>query len=226
MRTVATVLRTGGHYTAEWVTRLERGARRFLQPDRFVCLTDAKDVGCERIALINRWPGWWAKLELWRPDLFEEGLVFYIDLDTLILQDFQEVWDYQGEFASLRDFTHPHIYASGLLLFRPNVQPLYRIAVQESRKVGSRQLNYGRLLPTRRARRQPARRFLNPRHRMDPWWNQYIVPDVLQDLYPGAIAHSDLDPCAACNGKCERKIVCMHGQPGELCDRLLGAWYS
>jgi hypothetical protein len=58
-------------------------ARNLTVPHRFVCLTDVTDVTCERIALTTDWPGFYAKLELFRPGLFH-GPVLYFDLDTVI----------------------------------------------------------------------------------------------------------------------------------------------
>jgi len=83
MITVACVLRSGGIYTPEWVKKLRDGvARHMTRPHRFVCLSDV-DVPCERIPLKTDWPGWWSKIELFRPRLFE-GPVLYLDLDCII----------------------------------------------------------------------------------------------------------------------------------------------
>lgn len=83
MITVACVLRSGGRYDTSWVSRLRRGVASHMQaPHRFVCLSDM-DVECERFDLIEGWPGWWAKIELFRPGLFG-GPVLYFDLDTII----------------------------------------------------------------------------------------------------------------------------------------------
>ncbi|KQT86194.1 hypothetical protein [Aurantimonas sp. Leaf443] len=85
MLTLVTVCRGGGRYDGVWVDRLARGARRAL-PDlgRIVCLTDlAVDCdGVERLPLVTDWPGWWAKMEAFRPGLFG-GTVLLCDLDTV-----------------------------------------------------------------------------------------------------------------------------------------------
>lgn len=78
--TVACVLRSGGMYNAVWVRKLRDGFARHLKaPHTFVCLSDVP-VPCERIPLETDWPGWWAKIELFRPGLFP-GPVLYCDLD-------------------------------------------------------------------------------------------------------------------------------------------------
>src|SRR5690606_1980673 len=51
------------------------------------CLSDL-DVP-NRIPLKYDWPGWWAKMELFRPDL-DGGLLFF-DLDTIIAGSCEEI---------------------------------------------------------------------------------------------------------------------------------------
>src|SRR4051812_39102361 len=83
--TVACVYRSGGRqYSSRYVDVLQSMVARHLSlPHRFVCLTDVTDVGCERIPLETDWPGFYAKIELFRPGLFH-GPVLYLDLDTVI----------------------------------------------------------------------------------------------------------------------------------------------
>lgn len=102
MVTVACVLKAGGIYTPEWVARLNAAVTRHLPIDyRFVCLSDV-DVPCERIPLEHGWPGWWAKLELFRLP----GPVLYLDLDTAIVGDLSDIAAQADhcEFTLLRDF--------------------------------------------------------------------------------------------------------------------------
>lgn len=74
----------GGNYDASWVQKLQNGVRRHLSvPHRFVCLSDAEIPGVEVIPLLNGWEGWWSKVEMFRPDLFD-GPVLSFDLDVLI----------------------------------------------------------------------------------------------------------------------------------------------
>ena len=82
--TVACVYRSGGqHYSTQYVEVLRNMVTRNLTlPHRFVCLSDV-DVPCERIPLVNDWPGFWSKIELYKPGRFK-GPVLYFDLDTVI----------------------------------------------------------------------------------------------------------------------------------------------
>lgn len=109
--TVACVLRRGGQY---WGTRQgpffakyvrilrEAVAANLGLPHRFVCLSDI-DVPCERISLRQFWPGAWAKIELFRPGLFD-GPVLYLDLDTVVLGALDELARValDGDFTALR----------------------------------------------------------------------------------------------------------------------------
>lgn len=95
MITVACVLRSGGCYDAVDVAHL-------CETDsRFVCLTDMS-VPCRAVPLRHDWPGWWAKIELFNPDLIR-GDILYFDLDTMFtgpIDDFMTM----REPTILRDF--------------------------------------------------------------------------------------------------------------------------
>jgi hypothetical protein len=85
---------------------------------RFVCLTNTK-VPCESISLENDWRGWWSKIELFRPGLFE-GRVFYLDLDTVILSNIDELLEQEDNFIALKPFNPyraelPGYFGSGLM---------------------------------------------------------------------------------------------------------------
>ncbi len=76
------VLRSGGEYTPAHVARLAGQISEHLPGAEIVCLSDVP-VPCTRISLDHDWPGWWAKLECYRPDI--EGDLLYFDLDTSIV---------------------------------------------------------------------------------------------------------------------------------------------
>jgi hypothetical protein len=102
MINIACVLRQGGKvgYDAEWVAKLKRAVERnTVRKHRFVCLSDC-DVACERIPLETGGKGFWAKMQLFRPDLFN-GPVLYLDLDTVICNSIDPIIDriYDQEFV-------------------------------------------------------------------------------------------------------------------------------
>lgn len=100
---VICVLRSGPAYGPEYVYRLQAGVREHLPGARFVCLTDTPDAlrGVKCIPLLHCWPGWWSKMELFRPDI--AGDLLYFDLDTVICGDLAGVAG-AGRDTFIRDF--------------------------------------------------------------------------------------------------------------------------
>jgi hypothetical protein len=89
---IVCVLRAGGKvgYDASWVEKLKNSLQRNLTlPFRFVCLSDC-EVPCERIELEETGDGFWAKLQLFKPGLFNSP-VLYLDLDTVICQNIDDI---------------------------------------------------------------------------------------------------------------------------------------
>jgi len=110
MLTVCCVLRTkhspAGIYDAFHVFRLQLAVSRHLRaPYRFVCLSDTA-LDCETIPLIKEWPGFWSKIELFRPGLFN-GRVLYLDLDVTVVGDLSELAVYGPTFAAIADYQFP-----------------------------------------------------------------------------------------------------------------------
>lgn len=99
------MLRSGAHYDAEYVERIVAAV-----PGRVVCLSDCA-VPCERVPLEHHWPGWWSKMELFRPDL--AGDFLYMDLDTVVRGPLDDL--FCGKLALLRDFYRPDGLGSGLM---------------------------------------------------------------------------------------------------------------
>lgn len=82
MVNVYTVYVKSETYTSEWVYRIKRSLEKNSTiPFRFICMTNENLPGIETVKL-NHPQGWWAKMELCRPDI--KGRVHYLDLDTLI----------------------------------------------------------------------------------------------------------------------------------------------
>lgn len=94
------------NYTFNWVAKLKRMvARNLTIPHEFVCLTNTKStlpdiIGLHVLPLINEWSGWWSKIEIFRPGLFE-GRVLYLDLDMLIIDNIDEFASQKSPFILL-----------------------------------------------------------------------------------------------------------------------------
>ena len=126
MLNIACVLKSGGVYKPAHVEHLRLSVDLFAQKwkrtreFKFACLTDDASLldAIPRIEfdgrllgaipLLNNWPGWWSKLELFRA--FPQGEhVLYFDLDTEIVGDltpiFERVMDLaDSQIIALEDF--------------------------------------------------------------------------------------------------------------------------
>ena len=111
---VICVLRSGGIYDATWVEKLKRGCERHLPPHIFDCLSDVP-VPCNRIPLKHDWPGWWSKLELFRPGVIDSETL-YLDLDTVCVGPMQILRN-SADFAMLQSFWKHDMVGSGVMYF-------------------------------------------------------------------------------------------------------------
>lgn len=122
--TFVTALRSGGVYSPEWAERLNRQADEHLQPDYIECLSDL-EVRCGVIPFAHNWPGWFSKIEMFRPGLFS-GVCVYSDLDSLLLGPIPNLRDKLATIGKdgpplwmLSDFFNPKIPASGVMMWTP-----------------------------------------------------------------------------------------------------------
>jgi len=81
----------GSKYSNDWVYRLSSMvAKNCSAPYRFVCISDRDIEGIETIESTSSLQGWWAKLDYFRPGLFE-GPCISLDLDITIVGDIAEL---------------------------------------------------------------------------------------------------------------------------------------
>lgn len=190
------VIQTGnyqGHGIA-YVHNLRRQVRKHLTlPHRFYVVTD--DAACNYPASRVKpavHPGWWEKLRLFKPGMFE-GRVLFLDLDTLIVDNINDIAAYAGPFATLHDFWRPMGLGPAVMLFDPEwAEFIYR----EWAVAG----------------------FPMDDPRGDQGWLENISQgrlrkdvDILQELHPGAFV-SYKTHCT--NGiPADARVVCFHGKP-------------
>ena len=91
MLTVACV-KWGDKYGGNYVRNLQSMCRRHLPSHRLVCFTENPVEGVDCLPLPSSLPGWWAKVGLFRPDLFVHD-VLYLDLDVVITEDLHGMVD-------------------------------------------------------------------------------------------------------------------------------------
>jgi len=123
--TVVCVLRASRAFTPEYVTRLYEGVREHWTGDLdFVCLTDTpvNHPGVREVPLAHDWPSWWAKLEVFRPEL--TGTLLYFDLDTMIVGGLEHV-QVETRHTTLHGARPDryHLINSGMMLLPEDVRP-------------------------------------------------------------------------------------------------------
>lgn len=109
MATVLTVFRSGateielgpntykGGYLPQYIQAMQRQVQKWAPAGtEFVCLSDIDIPGVKRLPLTTDWPGWWSKMEMFRPDI--EGDFFYTDLDNLIVGPMDDLFP-SGKFV-------------------------------------------------------------------------------------------------------------------------------
>jgi len=197
MLTVACVFKSGewkpskmrGGYSYAHVDRLCKLVQEHLTlPHCFVCLSDV--AGAYTVPLKHAWPGWWSKMELFRPGLFE-GPVLYIDLDTDIVGNIDHMVQHTG-FTALRNLSSGKKgrMGSGLLYWTETPSYLYATFAQ---RPGFYMDDYSQT--------------------SDRWGDQGFLQEHVgkflewQDLFPNQIRSSKLSPQHPDN-----RIICYHGK--------------
>lgn len=178
---------------AEYVNILFNSVRRNLAEGtvgEFVCFTDnpaGLDPGITARSLPPGLTGWWNKLWLFSPGLFDDGdRIVYFDLDTVITGRLDGLVAYEGDFAILRDWYRPAEVNSSVMLWRAG----YGVNIWNDYKAAG----YRTTLPG------------------DQDWINLRTPRraILQDVFPRLIvsykASGGVIPTKA-------SVVCFHGKP-------------
>lgn len=180
------VLRSGGEYKPAHVQWLAR------QVPGLTCLSDVDVPGVTTMPLRHDWPGWWSKLELFRPDI--EGDLFYIDLDTVITGDLAPLIDAaNGKTTMLSDFYWPEKPASGLMY----------IAQADKARVWEAWM----ASPEQHMRRPVGRGTIGDQG----FLGSVLTPQRWQDVAPGRVVSFKVHCKQQLPSKA--RVVCFHGQP-------------
>jgi hypothetical protein len=182
---IALVLRQSPTYSTDWVGAMLYGLRSHGYTGRVVCLSDVHvSYPVEVVPLRKDWPGWWSKLELFRPGLFTEP-VLYLDLDTLVVGNVSKLLAIRSPLAMLSDFYRPTLAASGVMAWMPG---------ETSAKIYDLAL-----------------RGIPGRGRMDVWLDSHgITADRVQDMAEGVYSYK---AHARAKAPDDAVLVCGHGNP-------------
>jgi len=110
-----------------------------------MALPDAREYDVRAIQLQHGWPGWWSKLEVWRPNIFEDDTrVLYFDLDTVIVGNLEDIakrdepWILLGDFYRRPPKQEKISLASGLMMWTANEQAsIYKNFARTPQKIMS-----------------------------------------------------------------------------------------
>ena len=172
----------GERYADRLVAGLLWNMRRLKGKRSFRILTE-KDIpeGIE---------GWWAKIALFKPGMFERGQrVWYFDMDTVIVDGIEDLLTYDGEFAGISDFYHPEFFQTAIMSW---------VVTEDTEAIWTVWDKAGR----------PQ---FDPRG--DAGWISQFVHDAdrLQDVFPGKFVSFKAD---CIDGVPEgASVVCFHGKP-------------
>lgn len=102
---VACVCKSGGDFGPVHVQRLyDQVVKHTTKPFKFVVLTDFEELFAtpqfNAIELVEDWPGWWSKIELFR----RLPQALYLDLDTTIVSNIDDI-------VYMEDHTYDVLYA-------------------------------------------------------------------------------------------------------------------
>ena len=191
-------LKAGYVYGANYVNALHNAClRNITVPFKFHCITD-DFMGCDsrinHIPLPGDLETWWGKIWMFKRNLFPDGSrMMFMDLDTLIIDNIDDVAEYDDQIASLRDFYYPKRVGPAIILWE---------AGDYAASIWEEWVRCGK-----------------PRDKMgDLWWINNLDQghfakniDRLQDRYPGIVSYK-ADKCDKAPPPGAR-IVCFHGQP-------------
>ena len=104
-------LKHGDKYGPEYVNKLYSMCKKYCTYDfNFYCITENPTDLLKGVKVIKvreqTWKGWWWKPYLFNSELPVEGTILYMDLDVVISENIDKLFDYYpGEFCIIRDFT-------------------------------------------------------------------------------------------------------------------------
>jgi hypothetical protein len=129
---IYTVLKVGEFYNRKiradygpiHVQWMQRMCQKYAPGVEFVCLSNVDIDGVTVIPLEKNWPGWWSKIEL-----FKYSDVFYLDLDTVIIDNIGDIIGLDGFYAL--DLFQPNnkfikILGSGLMSWNIDLSHIYK----------------------------------------------------------------------------------------------------
>ena len=120
---VILIYRTGGDFSFSDIHLLANHIQAKSDNVSVYCVANSFDtptklVNCSFLPMTNTWRGWWAKMNLFSPELERYRPFLFVDLDTAIIGDIRQLQpaeDMLHNFIMLRDFYRLSRPASGVM---------------------------------------------------------------------------------------------------------------
>jgi len=199
-KTIILVLRSGGKFEFRDLELLSSHINNKFPDIKVICLFDLINKECQLngvhlIPIKHQWEGWWSKLNLFSPELEKYRPFLYLDLDTAVVGDLEQVFpsiELSEKFIALEDFYQKGKLASGLLWVPKNSKEVQRIWKYALKK-------------TNESKRQRMDKFLREISSQDLFFQDYT--DSIYTFKPKFNGFLKELPENA-------SIICFHGKPG------------
>lgn len=201
-RTIVLVLKSSKSFSyrdVELIVRHIHGRWESFDRPRIICLWDKAsehyDLGnMEMIPLTNDYPGTWARMQLYSPEMEQYRPFLYIDLDMAVIKSLEQIFSLiedPTKFITLEDFWQPGQMATALVWFPAKSEKVAKVW-QEWQKVkkdgfGFRMDNF-------------LRRVVQP----DLFWQR--LTETIFDFKPRGYKVVTHVPATA-------TLICFHGKP-------------
>jgi hypothetical protein len=211
----------GNKYTFDYVNRLYHMIQRHLTlPYRFICLTDdprGLQSGIEHSPFEEKsLRTWFTKMEIFKPPAVINDRILFLDLDTVIIRNIDDIARYSGKFAILYDlYLHPKPpvsqgrgwLGSAIMSFDPTYTEFIWT-------------DFSKNLSGHMSRFAGDQQFIG-----NVFHSRNIQPDIWQDLFPGkflSYKRHQLEGKDPIKHYPRASIVCFHGKPRphEVVDRV------
>lgn len=98
----------GNLYPVKYVENLRNSIKRNLSiPYKLYCITERNDVpdGVIKIPTPNKNKGWWQKVNLFHPELFDSSQrILYLDLDVIVVGSLDKIASVQEPFCMIENY--------------------------------------------------------------------------------------------------------------------------
>ena len=202
---IVLIYRTGGDFKIAdaylLVTHIHKYWGAAFKPNIY-CYSDSVSKELSVVGLTIRplpnkdWKGWWAKMNLFSPELKSLRPFLYIDLDTVILKSIKSLIppeEQKDKFVTLRDFYRPNNLASGVMWIpdTPAMTNVYSKWIKN---------------PSRHIKRfRGDQNFIASVTKADAYWQDISQPEYITTFKPKGIWRTKFPAQSA--------VVCFHGIP-------------